>query len=87
MRTAVRESQPAGVSFAARPRASKVDPVVAAITDAIQRGEYATGDQLPPLKALGEAYGVSYGTAQLAVARLARDGLVTVVRGQQAIVA
>jgi integrase len=86
MRTAVRDSQPAGVSFAAQPRLSKVDPVVTAITDAIVRGEYVTGDQLPSLKALGEAHGVSYGTAQLAVAKLAQNGLVTVVRGQRATV-
>jgi DNA-binding transcriptional regulator YhcF (GntR family) len=65
---------------------SKVRPVVAALTAVVENGELAPGDKLPTLKALSEAHGVCYGTAQLAVARLREAGLVAVGRGRSAVV-
>jgi integrase len=65
---------------------SKVAPVVAALMAAIESGELAPGAKLPTLKALSEAHGVSYGTAQLAVAQLRAAGLVAVERGRSAVV-
>lgn len=67
-------------------RASKVQPVVAALTAAIASGELAPGDKLPTLRTLGADYGVSYSTAQLAVSQLREAGLVAVERGSRAIV-
>lgn len=48
---------------------------MAALTAAIKSGELAPGDKLPTLKAPSEPHGVSYGTAQLAVAQLREVGL------------
>lgn len=52
----------------------KQDAVVARLRQAIVRGEYAAGAQIPPQTVLCRQYGVSSVTAQLALARLTREG-------------
>ncbi|MGH3679789.1 MAG: GntR family transcriptional regulator [Natronosporangium sp.] len=54
---------------------------------AIRCGALQPGDQLPTVADLATCYGVAFGTAQRAVAELAKAGEITVSRGQRARVA
>jgi GntR family transcriptional regulator len=49
--------------------------------EAIERGDYRTGDQLPPKKELVKSYGVSQQTVQNAIDHLRGSGLVASRRG------
>lgn len=49
------------------------------LAEAVRVGEYAPGDQLPALSALGEAYGVAVGTVRSAL-HVLRDKGITVTR-------
>jgi integrase len=51
----------------------------------ILEGKYADGEPLPTIKQLAQTYGVATGTAHRAVSLLANWGLVSVSRGQRAI--
>lgn len=51
------------------------------LREAIERGDYQPGDQLPPTRELQERYGVAYQTGYNVIARLRADGLVTSRRG------
>lgn len=53
---------------------------------AITCGALKPGDKLPPVADLATRYGVSFGTAQRAVAQLRSEGLVAVSRGQRPVV-
>ena len=53
---------------------------------AIMCGALRPGDKLPPVVDLAARYGVSFGTAQRAVAELRLEGLIAVRRGQRAVV-
>lgn len=61
--------------------------IAADLRAAIRLGALSLGDRLPTFSALAERYGVSFGTAQRAVALLKSQGLVTVQRGRRAVVA
>jgi DNA-binding GntR family transcriptional regulator len=60
--------------------------VPADLRGAITCGALRPGDKLPPMANLAARYGVSFGTAQRAVAELRAEGLVSVCRGQRAVV-
>ncbi|WP_309110440.1 tyrosine-type recombinase/integrase [Saccharothrix sp.] len=74
------------------PQLSAVDPnspylkIAADLRGAIACGAWQAGDQLPTVATLAERYGVSFGTAQRAVAELRSAGLVDVRRGKRAVV-
>ncbi|WP_410605003.1 tyrosine-type recombinase/integrase [Amycolatopsis sp. lyj-90] len=61
--------------------------IAADLRGAIVSGILAPGSQLPTVAALAERYGVSFGTAQRAIAQLRAASLVTVSRGKRAVVA
>lgn len=61
--------------------------ITADLRGAISCGGLRVGDLLPPVSELASRYGVSFGTAQRAVAELKADGLVVVSRGRRAAVA
>ena len=56
---------------------SITDQIAGAFSDAINEGELAPGDKLPPTRALAELAGVNHLTAARAYRRLAELGLVT----------
>lgn len=60
--------------------------IIAAITKAIDQGEYSYGQQLPPTRELGRKYGTSQQTVAAALAVLAGMGLVRVQPGARATV-
>jgi site-specific recombinase XerD/DNA-binding transcriptional regulator YhcF (GntR family) len=60
--------------------------IAADLRGAITCGAIRLGEQLPPVAELASRYGVSFGTAQRAIAELKADGLVTVSRGRRAVV-
>lgn len=53
----------------------------------ITDGVYRPGDQIPPLRALAEQYGVSTQPARIALAVLRDEGLIYTVRGNGTYVA
>jgi integrase len=67
-------------------KASPCRRIVADLRGAIICGALRPGDRLPPMANLAARYGVSFGTAQRAVAELRAEGLVTVSRGHRAVV-
>lgn len=60
--------------------------IAADLRSAITCGALRVGDPLPPVAELANRYGVSFGTAQRAVAELKNAGLVKVSRGRRAVV-
>ncbi|WP_246127669.1 tyrosine-type recombinase/integrase [Amycolatopsis rhizosphaerae] len=76
------------------PAVSAVDPedespykrIAADLRGAIASGIVQPGQQLPTVTDLAARYGVSFGTAQRAIAQLRAAGLVTVSRGRRAVV-
>jgi integrase len=60
--------------------------IAADLRGAITCGAIRIGDRLPPVAELATRYGVSFGTAQRAIAELKSDGLVLVSRGRRAVV-
>lgn len=60
--------------------------IAADLRGAITCGAIRIGDKLPPVAELATRYGVSFGTAQRAIAELKSDGLVAVSRGRRAVV-
>lgn len=63
-------------------RGSRTDEVHRFLTAAIERGDYATGSQLPSENALALRLEVSRPVVREAVSRLAAEGLVQVERGR-----
>ena len=56
------------------------------LREAIQRGEFAPGDALPPESALNRRFGISRTTARAALDSLEHDGLVSRRSGHGSIV-
>jgi GntR family transcriptional regulator len=55
--------------------------VSAALRERIAAGEWLPGEQLPPVRDLATAYGVSVTTVRKALAPLQADGLIIVTPG------
>jgi len=63
------------------PRRSVVDACADALRDAIMSGRIATGERLPPERALAEQLGVNRVTLRGALSRLASEGLLAARQG------
>jgi integrase len=74
-------------SAVSRKDTSPYRQIAADLRGAITCGALGVGDKLPVFAVLADRYGVSFGTAQRAVAELGAEGLVTVQRGHRAVVA
>jgi len=70
-----------GTGVAGRPSAPLYIQIADDLGEAIERGDYRTGDQLPPKKELVKSYGVSQQTVQNAIDHLRGSGLVATRRG------
>lgn len=68
------------------PRQSLTSMVISAVTERIQSGQYAKGDQLPTERELIEEFGVSRTVVREAIANLKASGLVTTRQGKGAFV-
>ena len=65
---------------------SPYQQIAALLRERINTGDLVPGDTLPTVKQLAAEHGVSYGTAQRAIALLAEECRVVVSRGVRAIV-
>jgi GntR family transcriptional repressor for pyruvate dehydrogenase complex len=68
-------------------RGALVDHVVEEVVQAILRGDYPTGSELPPSEKLAEAFGVSLTVIREAMRALRSQGLVQVSQGKRPVVA
>jgi integrase len=74
----------AGVREGQLPSGSLCEAIAAELRTTIAGGVIASGESLPSVKEVAAKHGVSYGTAQRALAQLKASGLIEVVRGHRA---
>jgi integrase len=60
------------------------EAIAAELRTTIAGGAIASGEPLPAVKEVAAKHGVSFGTAQRALAQLKASGLIEIVRGHRA---